>query len=144
MDDGKKGEVDMIENRKDGPANIPQNSGLIEEEGAGVPAGYWYSPRFIGSTVAIVLLANNLFIGYAMPVRLNTNTPISSYIVKTKLKPDKCPQCHQCGFRCVSSNFQNAFYKTNTCCFRPRLQHLPCLAHQHSYQRGVPPACGQY
>jgi hypothetical protein len=71
MDDGKKSEVDMIENRKDDPASVPQNSELIEQEGAGVPAGYWYSPRFIGSTVAIVLLANNLFIGYAMPVRSN-------------------------------------------------------------------------
>uniref|UniRef100_A0A8H7K351 Major facilitator superfamily (MFS) profile domain-containing protein n=1 Tax=Bionectria ochroleuca TaxID=29856 RepID=A0A8H7K351_BIOOC len=70
MDNGKKSEVDMIENRKDDPASVPQNSELIEQEGAGVPAGYWYSPRFIGSTVAIVLLANNLFIGYAMPTNV--------------------------------------------------------------------------
>lgn len=39
-----------------------------DEDGSGVPPGYWTSPRFLGSCVAIVLLANNLFIGYAMPV----------------------------------------------------------------------------
>lgn len=30
--------------------------------------GYWRSFRFIGSCTAIVLLANNLFAGYVMPV----------------------------------------------------------------------------
>ena len=34
-----------------------------------VPKGYWTSFRFLGSSLAIVLLANNLFIGYSMPVR---------------------------------------------------------------------------
>ncbi|VUC21569.1 unnamed protein product [Clonostachys rosea] len=70
MEDGKKGEVNMIENRKDDPPIASHHSELIEQEGAGVPPGYWYSPRFIGSTVAIVLLANNLFIGYAMPTNV--------------------------------------------------------------------------
>lgn len=36
-----------------------------------VPKGYWYSYRFIGSMIGIVLLANNLFIGYSMPVSMN-------------------------------------------------------------------------
>lgn len=31
--------------------------------------GYWFSPRFIGTLLGIMLLANSLFIGYAMPVR---------------------------------------------------------------------------
>lgn len=31
--------------------------------------GYWYSLRFIGTLLGIMLLANSLFIGYAMPVR---------------------------------------------------------------------------
>lgn len=31
--------------------------------------GYWKSYRFLGSLLAIVLMANSLFIGYAMPVR---------------------------------------------------------------------------
>jgi hypothetical protein len=35
-----------------------------------VPSGYWSSYRFIGSLLAIVLLANGLFIGYVMPVSL--------------------------------------------------------------------------
>lgn len=33
-----------------------------------VPQGYWTSFRFPRSCIAIVLLANCLFIGYAMPV----------------------------------------------------------------------------
>jgi hypothetical protein len=33
-----------------------------------VPSGYWRSYRFLGSLLAIVLLANGLFIGYVMPV----------------------------------------------------------------------------
>ena len=39
-----------------------------DQDETAVPKGYWYSYRFIGSVVAIVLLANNLFIGYSMPV----------------------------------------------------------------------------
>jgi hypothetical protein len=35
-----------------------------------VPPGYWRSPRFIGSIVAIVLLANSLFIALVMPVSI--------------------------------------------------------------------------
>ena len=31
--------------------------------------GYWKTPRFIGSLLAIVLMGNSLFCGYAMPVR---------------------------------------------------------------------------
>jgi hypothetical protein len=33
-----------------------------------VPTGYWRSFRFLGSILAIILLANGLFIGYVMPV----------------------------------------------------------------------------
>ncbi|KAF4470300.1 siderophore iron transporter [Fusarium albosuccineum] len=35
-----------------------------------VPRGYWYSYRFVGSMLAIMLLANNLFIGYSMPANV--------------------------------------------------------------------------
>jgi hypothetical protein len=35
-----------------------------------VPSGYWKSYRFLGSLIAIVLLANGLFIGYVMPVSI--------------------------------------------------------------------------
>jgi len=30
--------------------------------------GYWKSTRLLGSLLAIVLMANSLFVGYAMPV----------------------------------------------------------------------------
>jgi hypothetical protein len=33
-----------------------------------IDKGYWKSPKFIGSCIAIILLANNLFWGYAVPV----------------------------------------------------------------------------
>jgi hypothetical protein len=38
-----------------------------------VPSGYWRSFRFLGSMLAIILLANGLFIGYVMPV-MNSGT----------------------------------------------------------------------
>jgi hypothetical protein len=41
-----------------------------EADSNDVPSGYWRSYRFIGSLLAIVLLANGLFIGYVMPVGL--------------------------------------------------------------------------
>ncbi|CAK7204997.1 hypothetical protein SEUCBS139899_007760 [Sporothrix eucalyptigena] len=41
-----------------------------EDTGDATPAGYWTSFRFLGSVVAIVLLANNLFIGYSMPASI--------------------------------------------------------------------------
>lgn len=41
-----------------------------EDDSNDVPSGYWRSYRFIGSLLAIVLLANGLFIGYVMPVSL--------------------------------------------------------------------------
>lgn len=42
----------------------------VMEHDSEVPKGYWTSFDFIGSCAAIVLLANCLFIGYAMPVGL--------------------------------------------------------------------------
>lgn len=36
-----------------------------------IDKGYWKSPKFIGSCIAIILLANNLFWGYAVPVSDN-------------------------------------------------------------------------
>lgn len=48
------------------------NQGVVghDENETGVPKGYWYSFRFLGSLVAIILLANGLFIGYAMAVNV--------------------------------------------------------------------------
>jgi hypothetical protein len=42
----------------------------LEEEEDALPPGYFKSYKFIGSMIAIVLLANSLFIGYSMPVRI--------------------------------------------------------------------------
>lgn len=52
-----------IEQREDLSTTTPP-----EQDDFVVPKGYWYSYRFVGSMAAIVLLANNLFIGYSMPV----------------------------------------------------------------------------
>jgi hypothetical protein len=35
-----------------------------------IDKGYWKSPKFLGSCIAIILLANNLFWGYAVPVSI--------------------------------------------------------------------------
>ncbi|CAK7224030.1 hypothetical protein SBRCBS47491_005410 [Sporothrix bragantina] len=56
-----------------------------DDAGDVTPPGYWTSFRFIGSVIAIVLLGNNLFIGYSMPANilsvigkdLNAGTSIS-------------------------------------------------------------------
>lgn len=61
-DNEKMREQEYVEHREDSSA-VP-----VPDDDLGVPKGYWYSYRFIGSMTAIVLLANNLFIGYAMPV----------------------------------------------------------------------------
>ena len=46
----------------------------VADDDTGVPKGYWTSYRFLGSMVAILLLANNDFIAYAMPVSMNNRT----------------------------------------------------------------------
>ncbi|OAA57978.1 siderophore iron transporter [Niveomyces insectorum RCEF 264] len=46
------------------------NGAAFIDNDADVPAGYWRSYRFLGSVLAIVLLANNLFIGYSMPANI--------------------------------------------------------------------------
>lgn len=57
-----KSAVDQIEFRGE-HSTAPPESGSDD-----MPAGYWRSFRFIGSILAIILLANGLFIGYVMPV----------------------------------------------------------------------------
>ena len=48
--------------------SLAEGTEPVEEN---IEKGYWKSPRFIGSCIAIILLANNLFIGYAMPVSIS-------------------------------------------------------------------------
>ena len=59
---------EQIESRKDDlkASNAEASEELMHD--FVLPPGYWYSWRFIGSVTAIVLLGNNLFIGYLMPV----------------------------------------------------------------------------
>ncbi|KIW04526.1 uncharacterized protein PV09_04280 [Verruconis gallopava] len=45
----------------------PNLVGTAAEE---IQKGYWKSPKFLGSCLAIILLANNLFWGYAVPVNV--------------------------------------------------------------------------
>lgn len=39
-------------------------------EGEELDPGYWRSTRFLGSILAIALLANSLFVGYSMPINI--------------------------------------------------------------------------
>ena len=57
--------VSMDENKETG--NTLQAVGTNSED---IDKGYWKSPKFIGSCIAIILLANNLFWGYAVPVNV--------------------------------------------------------------------------
>lgn len=63
MDADKPTQEEMVEHREG--ASLANS---VAEDESGVPPGYWYSYRFLGSLTAIILLANNLFIGYSMPV----------------------------------------------------------------------------
>ena len=60
----KQHDAEMAEHHEEPSLPLP-----VMEEESGVPPGYWTSFRFLGSIAAITLLANNLFIGYSMPVR---------------------------------------------------------------------------
>ena len=66
--------VEDIDNSHPNSAKQDGTGSLVgvsaNEEDSDVPKGYWASYEFLGSCVAIILLANSLFIGYAMPVRL--------------------------------------------------------------------------
>ncbi|KAJ3547072.1 hypothetical protein NM208_g1696 [Fusarium decemcellulare] len=62
--ESRKGEED-VEHHKEQPNVTPEDKNDFT-----VPKGYWYSHRFVGSMLAIVLLANNLFIGYSMPANV--------------------------------------------------------------------------
>lgn len=58
--DYPKSSVDHVE--------IPNQSAVHHVDVEELPSGYWRSYRFLGSVLAIILLANSLFIGYVMPV----------------------------------------------------------------------------
>jgi hypothetical protein len=59
-----------------------------------VPPGYWTSPRFIGSLIAIVLLANAAFIQYSLPVSwYNAFLECFQWLIHD-LGQSTC--CHQC------------------------------------------------
>jgi hypothetical protein len=60
QEDYEKDSMDHIENSDQLPT--------VHTDTEQVPLGYWRSYKFIGSVVAIILLANSLFIGYVMPV----------------------------------------------------------------------------
>jgi len=34
-----------------------------------LPPGYYHSPRFVGSIIGVVLMANSLYLGFVLPVR---------------------------------------------------------------------------
>lgn len=57
------GHNDQAEHTEVSGITSPGNQPLSEN------AEYWFSLQFIGTLLGIMLLANSLFIGYAMPVR---------------------------------------------------------------------------
>lgn len=73
IDGDEKNIPGQVEHREE--QSVVMNS---DDDDFQVPKGYWYSYRFIGSMVGIVLLANNLFIGYAMPVSYQGNVLVKS------------------------------------------------------------------
>lgn len=69
----------------DGQPQAEHNEDLAVVTGAGDESSpedgsYWLSFRFIGSLIGIMLLANSLFIGYAMPVRSSLSLWASCYL----------------------------------------------------------------
>jgi hypothetical protein len=60
QEDYAKRSIDYVDDLNQSPA---VHTDLNE-----VPSGYWRSYQFLGTVVAIILLANSLFIGYVMPV----------------------------------------------------------------------------
>lgn len=76
--------VEDIDNGHSNSSNQDAAGSLVgvhaNEEDSEVPKGYWTSYEFLGSCVAIILLANSLFIGYAMPVRF-LHLPVLSIFV---------------------------------------------------------------
>jgi hypothetical protein len=58
--------VGDVARHQHGQHEAPKVTGQNSEE---IPPGYWRSPRFIGSCLAIIFQANSLFFGYAVPVR---------------------------------------------------------------------------
>lgn len=46
---------------------VPINTGVDTDQ---IQPGYWRSPRFIGSCIAIIFQGNSLFFGYAVPTNL--------------------------------------------------------------------------
>ncbi|KAF9870587.1 hypothetical protein CkaCkLH20_11893 [Colletotrichum karsti] len=70
LNDADKHQVEMIEQAEPSQDDRNFTSSSDNEHESEVPPGYWTSYRFIGTVMAIVLLANNLFIGYAMPANI--------------------------------------------------------------------------
>jgi hypothetical protein len=70
MMESDKPRTSLSEERKTDYLSIDPEITVAEET---VPRSYWYSPGFLGSCLAIILLGNNLFIGYAMPVSISTD-----------------------------------------------------------------------
>ncbi|KIW01131.1 uncharacterized protein PV09_07417 [Verruconis gallopava] len=62
---GHVAHVDEVSSSKhhDGPVNLGLDYENIEKR-------YWRSPRFLGTCLAIIFMANGLFIGYAIPVNI--------------------------------------------------------------------------
>ncbi len=66
-----QGQSSHADNMHEAPAvdtdSVSPGSDGLEHQATVV---YWKSFRFLGSLVAIMLMANSLFIGYAMPVNV--------------------------------------------------------------------------
>ncbi|KAF9887642.1 hypothetical protein FE257_009735 [Aspergillus nanangensis] len=69
MGPGSSSEKDAVHMEDVGCAESVHHNNPVGHDAAGL-TGYWKSYRLLGSLLAIVLLGNNLFIGYSMPVNI--------------------------------------------------------------------------
>lgn len=67
VDESKVAHTTMLE---DVASNQPDHATAHGVELEQIQDGYWKSPRFIGSCIAIIFQANSLFFGYAVPASL--------------------------------------------------------------------------
>lgn len=53
-------------------ADVSAIGGHLED----LPPGYYRSPKFVGSIFGVILMANSLYLGFVLPVRLLSLLPL--------------------------------------------------------------------
>jgi hypothetical protein len=75
--------VDHVENSGSQDTSSPVDAkSTTMNDAEAIETAYWKSPKFIGSCIAIILLANNLFLGYAIPVSYRQNLVMTHWMLR--------------------------------------------------------------